>query len=227
MNERREVRPEARHKTIVPGIYAITDAASKQRFDFESGVEAALRGGARLIQYRDKSSAAKVRAQEAHALRRLCQEYDALLIINDDVDLAQECGADGVHLGRDDADIDTARKRLGENAIIGWSCYDDLARAHRAAEAGADYIAFGSVFPSSTKPDAVRAPLELFRQAADLGPALCAIGGITHENAPAVVQAGAQLLAVVNGVFDAATPAGVEANARACRAAFDTGSSSS
>lgn len=207
-------------KRLPRGLYAITDTASKLRFDFETGVEAALRGGARMIQYRDKSSDHDMRLHEAHALRRLCREFGALLIINDDVELALECGADGVHLGRDDEDIDAARTRLGKHAVIGRSCYADIDHARRAATADADYIAFGSVFPSPTKPDAVAAPLELFSQAANLGPALCAIGGITHEHAPAVVQAGAQLLAVVSGVFDGATPTDVEMNARGYAAAF-------
>lgn len=206
--------------TRLRGLYAVTDSASKERFDFETGVEAALRGGARLIQYRDKSNDHEMRVHEAHALRRLCREFDALLIINDDVELASECGADGVHLGRDDAGIADARKALGRHAVIGWSCYNDIERARAAATDGADYLAFGSVFPSPTKPDAVKAPLGLFADAASLGLPLCAIGGITHANAPAAIAAGAQLLAVVSGVFDGATPTDVEMNARGYAAAF-------
>jgi thiamine-phosphate pyrophosphorylase len=175
------------------GLYAITP---------ESGpvldkVRRALEGGIALLQYRRKAAAAP---EEAKALLALARRHGVPFIVNDDVGLALEIGADGVHLGRDDGEIAAARAAL-PGGILGVSCYDraDLARA--AVAAGADYVAFGSVFASPTKPGAVRAPLSLFRE--NPGVPLCAIGGITLENAPAVIAAGADLLAVVSDLFDA------------------------
>src|SRR5690606_9710821 len=134
------------------GLYVITDAALVGGAQLVPAVKAALQGGARLVQYRDKSQDAARRRQEAEALCRLCHAHNALLIINDDVQLAADCGADGVHLGKDDAGIQAARARPGPNAVIGVSCYNDLARAHEAKTAGADYLAFGSFYPSTIKP---------------------------------------------------------------------------
>jgi thiamine-phosphate pyrophosphorylase len=128
------------------------------------------------------------------------RRYGVPLIVNDDIDIALAVDASGAHIGRDDGDLAAARARLG-GKILGASCYDSLESARAAVRAGADYVAFGSVFPSPTKPDARRAPLSLFRQA--LGVPLCAIGGITLDNAPAVIAAGASLLAVISDVFDA------------------------
>jgi thiamine-phosphate pyrophosphorylase len=174
------------------GLYAVTPEAP----DAVEKVRLALEGGLALLQYRRK----RRDLAEARAVAALARRHGVPLIVNDDVELALELDADGVHLGRDDGDLRSARARLGDR-ILGASCYDEPELARRAVEAGADYVAFGSVFPSTTKPAAVRAPLALF--AAKLGVPLCAIGGITLENAPRVIGAGADLLAVVSDLFDA------------------------
>jgi thiamine-phosphate pyrophosphorylase len=176
------------------GLYAITPEA----LDTESlakKVSEALEGGIALLQYRRK---ARSSATEAATLLRLARAHGVPFIVNDDVELAIEVGADGVHLGRDDGAISLARDKL---KIVGASAYSSLERAREATVAGADYVAFGSVFASPTKPAAVRAPLSLFGN--DLGVPLCAIGGITLDNAPQVVRAGASLLAVISDLFDA------------------------
>jgi thiamine-phosphate pyrophosphorylase len=175
-------------------------------------------GEACLLQYRNKAANAALRREQAGALLTLCRTAGVPLVINDDVELALHTGADGVHLGKDDGDARAAREALGTEAILGLSCYDDLARARNAAEAGADYIAFGAFFPSATKPHARRAAPSLLRDAAPLGLTRVAIGGITPDNARGLLDAGADLLAVVGGVFDAADP---QASARAYRALFD------
>lgn len=183
-----------------PGLYAVTDGP---RPDLLAAAAAALRGGAVMLQYRDKSSDATRRRDEAHALLALCRRHDALLVINDDVDLALAAGAQAVHLGEDDAGVAQARALLGPEAVIGVSCYDDLARARRLAEAGADYLAFGAFFPSPTKPAARRAGLDLLRDSAGLGLPRVAIGGISADNAAPLVAAGADYLAVISAVFGA------------------------
>jgi len=186
--------------TQLHGLYAITDGAPAP--DLLAGVEAAIRGGARLVQYREKSAETARREAEARALLELCRGHGVPLIINDDVGLASAIGADGVHLGKDDGRVDAARVRLGPRAIIGVSCYDSLERALAAAREGADYVAFGSFFASDTKPGAVRAPLELLQHARSrLDIPLCAIGGITPENSAALLTAGADMLAVIKGLF--------------------------
>jgi thiamine-phosphate pyrophosphorylase len=186
------------------GLYAITDANLQPADQLAERVYGAIEGGARLIQYRDKSADAGLRLRQANALADLCRQHGVPLIINDDVELAAECGAQGVHLGRDDAEPPTARRLLGDNAIIGVSCYNSLRRALRAAEQGADYIAFGRFFPSRTKPAAVQADVALI-QAARQQPGLpiAAIGGITPYNAATLISAGVAMLAVVQGVFAA------------------------
>jgi thiamine-phosphate pyrophosphorylase len=181
------------------GLYAITDGP---RQDLNAAVEAALAGGARLLQYRDKTNDAERRLMEADELATICARYEVPLIINDDVELAFAAGA-GVHLGEDDGDIAAARARLGDAAIIGVSCYDSLDRARAMADAGADYLAFGAFFPSPTKPDTARAQPELLRQAVALGLPLVAIGGITPDNGRLLIEAGASYLAAVSAVFAA------------------------
>ena len=176
------------------GLYAITPEGP----GLEAKVRAALEGGVALLQYRRKHGS----AEEARRTAALASEFGVPLIVNDDVALALELDAAGAHLGREDGELRAARTRLGAK-ILGASCYDELARAHAAHDAGADYLAFGSVFPSATKPHAVRARLELFREAKPLGLPLVAIGGITLENAPALLAAGADLLAVISDLFDA------------------------
>jgi thiamine-phosphate pyrophosphorylase len=161
---------------------------------------------AACLQYRNKRADAALRRQQAGGLRGLCSAAGVPLIVNDDPALAMAVGADGVHLGEHDGAIATARALLGCEAIIGVSCYDDAALARDAAAQGADYIAFGAFFPSPTKPNARRAGIGLLREAQGLGLPCVAIGGITPDNARALIDAGADLLAVVSGVFDAADP---------------------
>ena len=184
------------------GLYAITDAALQPPGQLLEHVMFAIDGGAKLIQYRDKSGDALFRLRQATELAEACRTRQIALIINDDIELAAECGAQGVHLGKDDTDPETARRLLGDEAILGVSCYDQLSLARRAAEAGADYIAFGRFFPSRTKPDAVQANPALIRQAKDtLAVPVAAIGGITPLNAGTLIDAGADMLAVIHGVF--------------------------
>ena len=170
-------------------------------------VKAALDGGTPFVQYRNKMASRPLRRAQAAEMLRICRASGAKLIINDDVWLAVEIGADGAHLGRDDApggSLAAARDALGPQRILGVSCYNELDRGAEAAAAGADYLAFGSVFPSRTKPGAVRAPLELLGEARRrFGLPVAAIGGITPDNAPQVIAAGADMLAVVSDLFDA------------------------
>ena len=180
------------------GLYVITDGP---RPDLLEVVAQALAGGARLVQYRDKTTDGPRRLAEARALQALCARQGIPMIVNDDVELARAAGADGVHLGEDDGDVAAARGALGPQAIIGVSCYDSLERAHLLAAAGADYVAFGAFFPSPTKPDAQRASPELLRQSAAIGVPRVAIGGITPDNGASLVDAGADYLAVISAVF--------------------------
>lgn len=183
------------------GLYAVTDGP---RSDLLEVCAAALAGGAAIIQYRDKTADRVRHRDEAAQLAALCVRHGVPLIINDDVELAAQVGATGVHLGEDDADIATARMRLGNGAIIGVSCYDSLDRARRAAAAGADYLAFGAFFASPTKPNARRATPDLLRAARTFGRPLVAIGGITPDNAQLLIEAGADFIAAISGVFAAA-----------------------
>ena len=187
---------------ILEGLYALTpDGADTD--GLLARLEQALAGGVRLVQYRNKEADAALKRSQAGALLALCRRYGARLIINDDWRLALEIDADGAHLGRDDGDPAQARAALG-GKLLGISCYAELERARWAARLGADYAAFGAVFPSATKPQAVRAPLELLGRARrELGLPVAAIGGITLENAPLVVAAGASMLAVISDLFAA------------------------
>lgn len=159
-----------------------------------------------LLQYRNKSADAALRREQAHALRQLCHDHGVAMLVNDDWRLAREIGADGAHLGEDDGELSTARAALGVQAILGASCYDSLARAQAAVQAGASYLAFGAFFPSPTKPHARRASPQLLADAARFGLPRVAIGGITTDNAGALVDAGADFIAVISGVFDAPDP---------------------
>ncbi|WP_019628666.1 thiamine phosphate synthase [Thioalkalivibrio sp. AKL10] len=210
------------HTPRLRGLYFITPAVpedANQRATHLANAKAALRGGARLIQFRDKTLAGAAREAIARELVALAHAHGALCIINDDTELAAGVEADGVHLGRDDPDPVAARARLGPGAVVGVSCYNELERARSAQVAGASYVAFGSVFPSPTKPDAARADLELLREArTTLELPICAIGGITAANAPEVVAAGADLLAVIQGISAAPDP---EAAARQISGLFD------
>ncbi len=184
------------------GLYAITDQALGQGDKLYSQVEAAILGGARIIQYRDKSNDHTKRLAEAAQLLSLCQTHNIPLIINDDLALACQINADGVHLGRHDISLQQARNKLGASAIIGISCYNNLQHALEAESAGADYVAFGRFFNSATKPNAVKAEIELLQQAKKaLHIPMVAIGGITPENGIQLVQAGADMLAVIQGIF--------------------------
>jgi thiamine-phosphate pyrophosphorylase len=190
------------NKPSCHGLYAITDAWLIPDHCLTVAVEQAILGGARLIQYRDKSHDGARRLTQATGLNELCQRHAVPLIINDDVELAARVGTAGVHVGKDDPSFATARARLGGDAIIGVSCYDRLDLALEAARAGADYVAFGAFFPSPTKPTEIRASIELLRDArAALNLPIVAIGGITPDNAPLLLDAGADALAVVSGVF--------------------------
>jgi thiamine-phosphate pyrophosphorylase len=201
------------------GLYAITDTGLLADDVLLERVEQAILGGARVIQYRDKQLAPAARRRQAAALATLCGRHGIPLIINDDVPLAAAVGAAGVHLGEHDTGLQAARRQLGPVALIGVSCYNRLELAREAADGGADYVAFGRFFPSSTKPAAVQAtPALLVEARRRLDLPIVAIGGITPVNGAELVSAGADLLAVIHGVF--AQP-DVEAAARRYAALFD------
>ncbi len=188
----------------VHGLYAITpdepDTAELLR-----KVRLALQGGAGVVQYRNKCADAALRLEQARRLRILTREFSAPLIINDEVQLAQEVDADGVHLGGEDGSLAAARRLLGRGKVIGASCYNQLPLARDAVAQGADYVAFGAFFPSTVKPGAVVAAPELLQQARrELAVPLVAIGGITVRNGAQLVAAGAQALAVISALFAAA-----------------------
>jgi thiamine-phosphate pyrophosphorylase len=201
----------------INGLYALTPDLLDTD-ELVARCDSAISGGAAALQYRNKIASPPLRRAQALALRDLSASRAIIFIVNDDVDLAFAVDADGVHLGRDDSPIPRARRRLGSSAIIGASCYDSLQRAAAAVDAGADYVAFGSFFPSAVKPDAVRAEPSLLTAAkARWNVAIVAIGGITAATAPALIAAGADALAVLTAVFEAAD---VAAAARAFRDAF-------
>lgn len=197
------------------GVYLITpDEADGERL--LARVAPLLADGPTWLQYRNKRADAAQRLAQATALQALCAQAGVPLIVNDDVALAQAVGAAGVHLGEDDGDLAAARAALGAGALIGASCYDDLALARAAAAAGASYVAFGAFFPTRSKVTTRRADPGLLRDAAPLGLPRVAIGGLTPDNGRALVAAGADLLAVISGVFDAADPRAALAAYRAC-----------
>jgi thiamine-phosphate pyrophosphorylase len=185
------------------GLYALTPDLAETA-ELLRRVGQALLGGVRLVQYRNKAADLALRQAQAAALLQLCRAHGATLLINDDLPLAIALGADGVHLGGEDGDLAAARAALGPGKLLGVSCYDEMERAREAKRVGADYVAFGSFFASPTKPAAVRAPLTLPAAAkAELGLPVCAIGGITLENARRLIVAGADLLAVISDLFEA------------------------
>lgn len=197
------------------GLYAITpDEPDTARL--LSRTEVVVKAGALWLQYRNKSADAALRRSQVAALQPLCARHGVALIINDDWRLAAEMGADGAHLGEDDGELVAARALLGDKAILGASCYDRLDYAQRAVAAGASYVAFGAFFPSSTKPDARRASPDLLTAASVLKVPRVAIGGITADNGRQLVEAGADLLAVISGVFDAPDPAAAVRAYRSC-----------
>jgi thiamine-phosphate pyrophosphorylase len=198
------------HRARLRGLYAVTPETADTAA-LCARVSRCLAGGAALVQYRAKNVDHALALEQARRIAALCRESGALFVVNDSIDLARACEADGVHVGRDDASVAEARRQL-PRAIIGASCYDDAALAQAAARAGADYVAVGSVFASPTKPQARRAPLERIREAAHAsGLPVAAIGGIDRSNARLARDAGADMLAVISAVFDAPD---VEAAAR-------------
>lgn len=209
----------ARRRGQLRGLYAITPETADSGA-LADAVAAAVRGGAAAVQYRAKSAPPALRRAQALALRAICARGGALFIVNDDAALAADVNADGVHVGRGDAAVAAARALVGDGALVGVSCYDDAARARTLVDEGADYVAFGSLFPSSVKPQAVRASLDLVREASRLAVPVVGIGGIDAHNAGGVIAAGAAAVAVITAVFGAPD---VEAAARriaqACEAA--------
>jgi thiamine-phosphate pyrophosphorylase len=190
-------------KRELAGLYAITpDEPSTEILARKVGQ--ALLGGASIVQYRNKTASLELRREQGRALAALCRDAGARFIVNDDLALALELDADGLHLGGEDGDLALARKQLGQGKLLGASCYDRIELAQSAVEAKVDYLAFGSVFDSATKPAAVRAPLAIFAAARRrFSLPLVAIGGIKLQNAPQVFAAGADAVAVISDLFDA------------------------
>lgn len=202
----------------IAGLYAITpDLADTD--DLLYRVRAALAGGARVLQYRNKTADAQLRLTQARALQTLCAARRVPLIINDHIDVALAVDAAGLHLGGEDGDIAAARAKLGAGKLLGASCYDRLELAEAALAAGADHVAFGSFFASSVKPDAVRPPLELVTRAKKhFNVPVVGIGGITPGNAPKLIAAGIDAVAVISAVFAAPD---IEAAAREFQSLFE------
>ncbi|OLU23238.1 thiamine-phosphate diphosphorylase [Pseudomonas sp. PA15(2017)] len=204
------------------GLYAITDSQLLAGGKLLPYVEAALAGGAHLVQYRDKSTDEARRLREAEALRALCENYRATLIINDDAELAARLGV-GLHLGQEDGSLAAARALLGRQAIIGGTCHAQLALAERAAGEGASYVAFGRFFNSLTKPGAPTATLDLLEAAkARMALPIVAIGGVDLHNAAPLIERGASMIAVIHALFAADSPTEVEHRARAFSALFES-----
>ncbi len=192
------------HLFNISGLYAVTPNTLDTELLCRS-VEAALKGGASLLQYRNKAADTGLRLKQASALLALCRSYQVPLIINDHLDLCAQIDADGLHVGATDGDVGAARRLLGADKIIGASCYNRFDLALEAEKQGASYVAFGACFSSSTKPNATKAGLDLFTRAkTELAVPCVAIGGITLENAPSVISADADAIAVVDALFNAA-----------------------
>lgn len=184
------------------GLYAITDPNLSQPHQIIEHVTSALKGGAKIIQFRDKSSDFDTQLNICKQLKTLCSGYQAYLIINDNINLAKLSQADGIHIGKDDSAIELARETLGQNAIIGVSCYNDLKLAQKMQDLGADYVAFGRFFGSKTKPNAPQADLSTLVKAKQiLSIPIVAIGGIDSINAQQLLRTGVDSLAVIQGVF--------------------------
>ena len=190
-------------KSILSGLYGITDSTLMPTLEqMLQQVAQSLEGGARIIQYRDKSSDHTKRFSQASALNDLCMKYSVPLLINDDIELAYNVNAAGVHLGQSDGNIQNARNRLGPDAIIGITCHDSLSLAKSAEFQGANYLAFGAFFPSKTKPDAKSAPINLLHQSKQkLSLPIVAIGGISMDNAHQIITAGADMVAVIHALY--------------------------
>lgn len=190
-----------RHPAIKPGLYAITDSDLLPGGMLVPAVEAAVRGGAVMVQYRDKDGSSALRLNQARTLQSVCANAGIPLIINDDGELARRVGAAGVHLGQTDGSPEAARRLLGDGAIIGVTCHADLELARQAAASGANYLAFGRFFPSVTKPGAPPASTDVLADARQFDRPVVAIGGVSLENGGLLIDAGADLLAVVGGLF--------------------------
>ncbi len=189
------------------GLYAVTDCENLSTNRLLSVTEEILRAGVVALQYRDKSDDHAKRKYEATELQRLCREHDSLFIINDDVRLAKSVNSDGVHLGRGDCDCKSARNELGPKAVIGVSCYNSVKTALAAADDGADYVAFGSFYPSPSKQGTVSAEPDIIKQAkAKIRLPIVAIGGITPSNCKILIECGADLLAVISSIYQAEDP---------------------
>ena len=188
--------------TKIFGLYAITDPNLSPAGKVLHDAELALKGGVKILQFRDKTTDWNTQLALAKKLKTLCAQYDAIFIINDDIELARQSNADGIHLGKDDAALETARQTLGENAVIGISCYNSIERALEMQKLGANYVAFGRFFPSKTKPNAPQADLTTVKQAKQiLQIPVVVIGGIDLHNAPTLLDAGADSIAVIQGIF--------------------------
>lgn len=203
----------------VAGLYAITPDEPDTGV-LVAKVTAALDGGAAIVQYRNKAASPALRAEQARALARLLAVRGGLFIVNDDPGLARDVDADGVHVGDDDAAVAAARAAVGADRLVGASCYDDAERARACIEQGADYVAFGSFFASTTKPHARRADAQLLARARALGVPVVAIGGITAANAPLLIDAGASAVAVIADVFAHENMDGIARAARAVAQLF-------
>ncbi|WP_233263092.1 thiamine phosphate synthase [Cognatiluteimonas profundi] len=212
---RHDMRRESPQAGLLRGLYLITpDEPDDGRL---LARVAPVLAHAACLQYRNKRASPRQRLRQVDALRTLCTEARVPLIVNDDAALAASTGADGVHLGEHDGAVAAARALLGNDAIVGVSCYDDIRLGLDAAAQGADYLAFGAFFVSPTKPTARRASIDLLQRARITGLPLVAIGGISPDNARSVIAAGADMIAAISGVFDAPDPV---AAARAYAACF-------
>ena len=191
-----------RDSFIIKGLYAITPDMADLNTLIQK-TQSAIEGGAFMVQYRSKIHDRDVKMQQCAAILRLCREYDIPCIVNDDVEMCRVLKADGVHLGENDDNIAEVRRILGEDSIIGSSCYDQLNRAKQAQKEGASYVAFGAVFPTPTKPNAPRATLELLREAkSEIQIPIVAIGGITMNNAHDVIETGVDAIAVITSLYE-------------------------
>lgn len=209
--------PRAARAHRLRGLYAITPALDDTALLVRQ-VGAAIAGGAHAVQYRHKSAPDAQRAEQARALAKLCRSHGTLFIVNDDPRLARDVGADGVHVGEDDGELASVREIVGSDTLIGASAYNDLARARALVAGGADYVAFGSLFPSQVKPGARRASLDLVRSARGLSVPLVGIGGIDASNVRSVIDAGAAAVAIITAVFSSNN---IEAAARTIAEACD------
>lgn len=190
-------------RRVIRGLYAVTPDRSATP-ELVEQVRAAIEGGVRLVQYRNKAASHVLKLEQARALKALCAPLGVTLIVNDHIDIAREVAAEGVHWGAEEGPAALGRAALAHDRLLGISCYDSLERAVRAQHDGADYVAFGSFFPSRVKPGAVHAPIELLHQAKrELALPLVAIGGITLDNAPPLIDSGVDALAVISALFDA------------------------